>query len=119
MQQIQCMTDAAAFGLPARRRRLYILFVRKVNTKLQTQARSLTKSFEMFNSMVASCLQSPPCAKELLLNCSSNEVWEFLEERKSHRVAQKSQKSSSSWTEQHMKFAEAQDCGGAGHTLRS
>ena len=59
--------------------------------------------------MVASCLRSPPCARELLLNCSSNEVWEFLEERKSHRAAQKSQKPSSSWTEQHMKFAEAQD----------
>ena len=102
-------TDAAAFGLPARRRRLYILFVREVNAKVQTQARSLTKSFEMFNNMVASCLRSPPCARELLLNCSSNEVWEFLEERKSHRAAQKSQKPSSSWTEQHMKFAEAQD----------
>ena len=103
-------TDAAAFGLPARRRRLYVLFVRQVNPKFNTQTRSLTKSFDMFGSLVASCLRSPPCAKELLLDSTSTEVNEFLEERKRHRAAQasKTQKSASSWTDQHMKFAEAE-----------
>ena len=31
-----------------------------------------------FNSMVASCLRSPPCAKKLLLNCSDQAVWDFF-----------------------------------------
>ena len=70
-------TDASSFGLPARRRRLYILFVRQVNPKLLTQTRSLTESFEMFNNMVASCLRPPPCAKDLLLNPASGEVETF------------------------------------------
>ena len=101
-------TDAQAFGLPARRRRLYVLFVREINPKLHTSERSLTRSFDMFNSMVASCLRSPPCAKKLLLNCSDQAVWDFLSERQEVRAGQKSQKSASSWTEQHMKFAEAE-----------
>ena len=101
-------TDAAAFGLPARRRRLYILFVRKVNPKVHTEARSLTKSFDMFNHMVASCVRSPPCATRVLLNSASGEVFAFLDERRESRAqaASKAAKSSSSWTEQHMKFAE-------------
>ena len=103
-------TDASSFGLPARRRRLYILFVRQVNPKLQTQARSLTESFDMFNNMVASCLRSPPCAKDLLLNPASGEVADFLEERKEKcaKATAKTSKPSGNWTEQHMKFAEAE-----------
>ena len=103
-------TDASSFGLPARRRRLYVLFVRQVNPKLQTQGRSLTESFDMFNNMVASCLRSPPCAKDLLLNPASGEVAAFLEERteKSVKAAAKSSKSSGNWTDQRMKFAEAE-----------
>ena len=101
-------TDAAAFGLPARRKRLYVWFVRQVNPKFQTQARSLAKSFNMFSSLVASCLRSPPCASKLLLDSTSEAVTEFLNERTRHRAAQASKAQKSSWTDQHIKFAEAE-----------
>ena len=61
-------TEAAEFGCPARRRRFYILFVKKCYCKFGFQDRSLPSAIAMFRSMVASCARSAPCVSEVLLD---------------------------------------------------
>ncbi len=62
------MVDATEFGLPARRRRLYFLFVRTTeNEALDFSRRGVTATFETLRALVARCQRSPPCVSEVLL----------------------------------------------------
>ena len=116
-------TDASSFGLPARRRRLYILFVRQVNPKLLTQTRSLTESFVMSNNMVASCLRSPPLRQGFAAKSRPRRGWKpFLEERK-EKSAKAASKSPQVFRQlgrpTHEVLQKLKGCDGDSHTLKN
>ena len=61
------LTDALQFGLPARRRRVYICFVKRRYCKFDFHDRPLADAMPLFRSMVSSCVRSAPCASKILL----------------------------------------------------
>ena len=74
------MTDAHEFGLPARRRRIYIIFLKKLCPKFVLRERGLPEVTSMMRSMAASCVRSAPCASKVLLDPAAPEVADFLSE---------------------------------------
>ena len=59
------MTDAQQFGLPCRRRRLYVLFLDSTSPRLLLQqgqgpGQATGQVFATFRKLVASCLRTPP-----------------------------------------------------------
>ena len=99
------MTDAAEFGLPCRRRRVYILFIDSRSPRLDLSNRPLEVAMSKFRHLVSSCIRSPPCASKVLLPAETSAVKCFLEERHA-RVKKKSQ-AQNNWVNQHMKFADS------------
>ena len=115
------MTDASQFGCTARRRRVYICFIRKGYRKFSFQERTMTEVVSMFRSMTASCARSPPCASEVLLDPRDDAVAAGLfelqvkrskandREEKAKAKAKENPKTKSKpggqgWIEQHLKF---------------
>ena len=74
------MTEASEFGCPARRRRLYICFMKKSFCKFSFQVRSMATTKSMLRSMVACCVRSPPCVSEVLLDSADPAVAAGLQE---------------------------------------
>ena len=126
------MTDAHEFGLPARRRRLYIAFIKKVYHKFAFYRRSVHESVSMLRSMTASCVRSAPCASQVLLDSQDVAVAAGLQELQAKRAraleredkarekavekakeppvpkasSGKSKSSGQGWVEQHLKYSD-------------
>ncbi len=63
------MTDAAEFGLPARRRRVYVFFARVVaNPLIKSTDRPVDTIFATFLALVGGCVRAGPCASKVLLS---------------------------------------------------
>ena len=104
------MTDASEFGLPCRRRRIYILFINTRSPKLALLARSIPEVMTEFRQLVSTCTRSPPCASEVLLESDDPAVLNFLQERQERAAKAANKKASSkstNWVNQHMKFADS------------
>ena len=124
MQQLQyagqiVMTDAMEFGLPCRRKRIYIAFVNMTSPKLDLGSMPpLAKVWSDFRKCVTSCLRSPPCAKDILDGAKSEAAeawlkklhWKQLDQKVKNEKNAKQKKPASAvgegWIEQHMKFAD-------------
>ena len=65
-------------GLPARRRRLYVVFVKVTNCVFSFSSRPLEACFDSLRSCVASCVRSAPCASKVLLPWDDEDVKQFL-----------------------------------------
>ena len=118
------MTDAGEFGLPCRRRRIYVLLVKTSNNALLDFAgRPLAGMFATFGALLNGCLRSPPCARLLWLPSEDPAVLQELhlreEKRENERIkkekeAQKESKSKEkapsptggAWVDAHMAFAQ-------------
>lgn len=61
------MTDAQEFGLPCRRRRLYVFFVCVASEKIDLQHEAIGQVFAKFRTLVTACMRSPPCVTACLL----------------------------------------------------
>ena len=104
--QAQTMTtEALEFGCPARRRRLYILFIKKVYRKFGFEQRPLTQVFTLFRSLVATCMRSPPCASAVLLDPLDSAVAAGLQEAQAKKP--RAEGSGGAWVEQHLRFSES------------
>lgn len=76
-------TDANQFGLPARRRRVYVMLVKVTgNPLLNLAANSLSSQLETFRRLLSLCVRSAPsCAKEVLLDDEDPAIKAELEAR--------------------------------------
>ena len=55
------MTDGQEFGLPCRRRRLYVMFIDKESSKVDTQTKTLSQIFSTLRTLVLSRVADPTC----------------------------------------------------------
>ena len=104
------MTDSSEFGLPCRRRRVYILFINSTSPKLALLARPMQSVLGIFRQLVSSCMRSPPCASEVLLKEDHPAVRRSFDERqaRAEKASKKASKSNNcNWVNQHMKFADS------------
>ena len=114
------MTDAQEFGLPARRRRIYVLLVRtSLNPLLDFQMRPLAGMFATFGALMHGCLRAPPCATSLWLEADDPAVTSELHAREEKRANERlkkekekekkdkaqQQQPAAAWVDQHMQFA--------------
>ena len=105
------LTDSSEFGLPARRRRLYVFLVRvQGNPLLSFQDRNVDSIFTTFGGLLSGCLRHGPCASDILLEDHHPAVLEELQLRTWRREEQnRSEKPAPTgdWPDQHMKLAQA------------
>ena len=104
------LTDSCEFGLPARRRRLYVFLVRvEANPLLSFLDRSVDAIFSTFGALLAGCVRQGPCASEILLKDDDPVVLSDLTLRKLRReeLNQHDKPASAEWADHHMKMAEA------------
>ena len=105
------MTDCQEFGLPCRRRRLYVMFIDKESRKVDTAAKPLSQIFSTLRTLVTSCMRSPPCSKECLLSPSDPDHLELLEkalechQRSAQKAAEK-KAPPQTWIDKHMAYAD-------------
>ena len=105
------MTDAQEFGLPCRRRRLYVFFVLVSDPRLNQRSRDTVQVFETFRKLVSSCLRSAPCATKCLLNpdLDSHADLRFaLAEvvKIQEKAAERKAPPNNTWMNKHMEYAE-------------
>ena len=93
------MTDAMGFGLPCRRKRVYIMFINLHNPKLDLNLQPLARVWSSFRRCVTSCLRSPPsclrsppCASEILEDAKSEAAMAWLYALQWKQVNSKSKK---------------------------
>ena len=104
------LTDSSEFGLPARRRRLYVFLVRvEANPLLSFQDRSVDSIFSAFGGLLSGCVRQGPCASEVLLADDDPAVLADLTHRMQRReeLSQHEKPSSTEWADHHMKMAES------------
>ena len=105
------MTDGQEFGLPCRRRRLYVMFIDKRSSKVDTQTKPLSEIFSTLRTLVTSCMRSPPCSKECLLSPSDPGHLELLEKalgdhQQSAQKAAEKKAAPQTWMDKHMAYAD-------------
>lgn len=104
------MTDAQEFGLPCRRRRLYVLFLDTACARFDLRSQAIGRVFAVFRSLVSSCLRSPPCSKTCMLErgWGSGFLTDAFENYQSaaEKNAQKKQQPQN-WIDKHMAYAES------------
>lgn len=105
------MTDGQEFGLPCRRRRLYVMFIDKESSKVDTRTKTLSQIFSTLRTLVTSCMRSPPCSKECLLSPSEPDHLELLEKalgehQKSAQKAAEKKAPPQTWLDRHMAYAD-------------
>lgn len=104
------LTDSCEFGLPARRRRLYVFLVRvEANPLLSFQDRSVDAIFSTFGALLSGCGRQGPCASQVLLADDHEAVRSDLQLRAQKRAELSSNERpvASDWADQHMKMAES------------
>ncbi|CAE7228141.1 SSRP1, partial [Symbiodinium natans] len=105
------MTDASTMGLPARRRRVYIVFLRVAGNALVDFAqRSMTAMFATLRAAMCVCVRSACCGTEIFLPDDDAAVLSELEVRQQKRarqqeLAQKSPPAAQTWMDSHFNFA--------------
>ena len=106
------MTDAQEFGLPCRRRRLYVFFVLVSDPRLNQRSRDTVQVFETFRKLVSSCLRSAPCATKCLLNPDLDSHAEILRfalaevVKIQEKAAERKAPPNNTWMNKHMEYAE-------------
>ena len=106
------MTDAQEFGLPCRRRRLYVFFVLVSDPRLNQRSRDTVQVIETFRKLVSSCLRSAPCATECLLtervDSHAEIVCGGLAEvvKAQEKAAERKAPPNNTWINKHMEYAE-------------
>ena len=109
------MTDAQQFGLPCRRRRLYVLFVNTTSSKLSFNARNdgaIGQAFGKMRTLLTACMRTPPCATTCYLQESDAEHKAILDKRlqEIQEIADKRQEAKkappTTWVEKHMAYAD-------------
>ena len=105
------MTDAQEFGLPCRRRRLYVFFVRDGSSRFSLEGKATGQVFASFRKMVSSCLRSAPCATACLFADGSEHDWVVANALRENTVAaekaaNKKAPQNQAWVPKHMEFAE-------------
>ena len=103
------MTDAQQFGLPCRRRRLYVLFLDVASPRLDLRGEALGQVFALFRKLVASCLRTPPSVKDCLLteDAHGQDLREAVQDR--HAMWEKAQEKKpapQTWLDKHMAYAD-------------
>ncbi|CAE6953498.1 SSRP1 [Symbiodinium sp. CCMP2592] len=112
------LTDAYEFGLPCKRRRIFILLVRTNNNiLLDFHSRTLSGMFTTFGALLHGCLRSATCAANLWLPADDPAVLRELQNREEKRASERARKEkdekegkpivtpSAGWVDQHMNFA--------------
>ena len=105
------MSDAAMMGLPARRRRVYVIFLKIAgNPLLDFSTRSVSAMFTTLRAVMCSCVRSPCCATKIFLPPYDPAVKSYLESRREKReklreAAKKSGPAHHPWMNQHLAFA--------------
>ena len=104
------MTDGQEFGLPCRRRRLYVLFVDVSSRKVDLRFEAIGRVFGKFRTLVTSCMRSPPCVKDCLLpkDQHGDILAKALAEHTaaSEKNSQKKGQPQNSWIDRHISYAE-------------
>ena len=106
------MTDAQEFGLPCRRRRLYVFFVLVSDPRLNQRSRDTVQVFETFRKLVSSCVRSAPCATKCLLNPDLDSHAEILRfalaevVKIQEKAAERKAPPNNTWMNKHMEYAE-------------
>jgi len=105
------MTDAQEFGLPCRRRSLYVFFVRENSGRFRLDGKATGQVFASFRKMVSSCMRSAPCATECLFADGSEHCWVVANALQEHseaaeKAAKKKAPQNQAWVPKHMEFAE-------------
>jgi site-specific DNA-cytosine methylase len=76
------LTDASEFGLPARRRRYYVVFVKATSlSAVDFSSRSVDDTFATLRKLVSACVRQAPCASRLLLPDTAAPVQRELAQR--------------------------------------
>lgn len=106
------LTDSSEFGLPARRRRLYIFLVRvDGNPLLCFQDRSVDSIFTTFGGLLGGCTRTGPCASSILLTDEDAAVLAELRFGQKRRAElsqnQPDKPVAGDWADQHMKMAQS------------
>eukprot|EP00439_Symbiodinium_sp_Y106_P053539 s300_g7.t1 len=112
------LTDAYEFGLPCKRRRVFILLIRTNNNiLLDFHSRTLSGMFTTFGALLHGCLRSASCATDMWLPADDPTVLRELEHREEKRASERARKEkdekegkpittpSTGWVDQHMQFA--------------
>ena len=73
------MTDAQQFGLPCRRRRLYVLFVDVQSPRFDFKAKAIGQVFAHFRTLLSSCMRSGPGSTACMLTPTKDEHRLILE----------------------------------------
>ena len=106
------MTDAQEFGLPARRRRMYILFVDTRSATADFRTRASGQVFATFKTLVSSCVRASPCATECVqrrdVRAQDDIVQQALWDRRraADKLAEK-KAPPATWIDKHMAYAES------------
>ena len=101
--------EASKFGLPCRRRRLYVFFAQMVsNSLVDFQKRGVDDCFAQFRAFLSTCVRDGPCLENVLLPADDEAVLSELEARqRNSKQEPMSAVGQAEWPEAHMKFAEA------------
>ena len=106
------MTDAQEFGLPCRRRRMYVFFVLVSDPRWNQRSRDIVQVFETFRKLVSSCLRSPPCATKCLLDADLEAHQKILRcalvelEKTAEKTAERKAPPNNTWMNKHMEYAD-------------
>ena len=103
------LTDGQEFGLPCRRRRLYILFIDTKSRKVDLKSQASGQVWKTFKSLVTSCMRSPPCSKGCLLSEETHKS--FVQRALVHyqeAAAKNAQRKPApqTWIDKHMAYAD-------------
>ena len=112
------MTDAQEFGLPCRRRRLYVFFILAGSNRFVWGGQAIGQVFANFRKLVSSCLRSAPCATKCLLQPDKHQahLTQALKEHTSsaEKAAAAANKKNplalaagQTWVTKHMEYAES------------
>ncbi len=104
------VVDSSTFGLPARRRRLYVTSLRTGHPKLDFSTRGTAVVFQTFVRLLGCCCRQAPSATDVLLASDDPAVEAELQARMAIRTAQEAtgrvvHGQAQRWTEQHMEEA--------------
>lgn len=99
--------EASKFGLPCRRRRLYVVFVQMTaNNVVDFAKRPVTECFSYFRKFLGTCMRESPSLETVLLPHDDEAVLAELAARRSKAQEPMSSVGQAEWPEAHMRFAQ-------------
>lgn len=110
------MTDAQEFGLPCRRRRLYILFVDVTSDKLDFTEEAIGRVFATFSDLITSCMRTHPLVQQTIFQPENSEHKELVAEiltqqqaiatKSAEKAKNSEQKQPQTWMDKHIAYAD-------------